>query len=483
MASVDGLVTGMSTTDTIKQLMQIEAAPQAALKTKITTANKVVTAYQGINSRMASIATAAKALNDPDTWGTMKATSSSDAAVVTARPGSSVGSLTFRVDQLATSEAHTYTGVTVPSITDGTGSAVLSGNTLDVVLADGSSKQLTPKDASLKSVVDAINGETELPYKASAVLVAPGQYALQLTAREGGAAGAAKVAAAGLPGGLSLGAATVTTAGADAKLTVDGPVGSFEVTSSSNTFADVMPGVTITASKVQAAADPAVTINLTTDAEGIAAKVQALIDNANVALTEIAGQSKIKSGDVAAGTLVGDSAMRKLTQDIIGAISGGAPGLGKSGTTASFNEIGISVDRSGKLNFKKETFVAAYEKDPAATEKYFNSYQDKTGTAKFDAGFDTGIGLARKLETVAQIATVGVADPANPSRAKEGILQGLIQRRNDAIRGLNDQVSQWDTRLELRKTNLQKQFSSLEVAMGKMQQQSSWLASQLAGLG
>jgi flagellar hook-associated protein 2 len=482
MASVDGLVTGMSTTDTIAQLMKIEAAPQAALKTKITTATKVVTAYQSINSRMSSVATAAKALNDSDTWGTMKATSSSDAAVVTARPGSSAGSLTFRVDQLAAAEAQTFTTATVPSTTDATGSPVLTGSSFDVVLNDGSTKSLTPKNASLASVVAAINGETDLPYKASAVLIGPGQYTLQLTAREGGAAGAAKVAAAGLPTGLNLGAAAVTTTAADAKLTVDGPVGQFEVTSSTNTFADVVPGVTVTAAKVQAVADPPVTITMTTDAEGIAAKVQALIDNANVALTEIAGQSKIKSGDTAAGTLVGDSAMRKLTQDIIGAITGGAPGLGKSGSTASFNEIGIGVDRSGKITFNKDTFVTAYETDPAATEKYFNHFEDKSGTTKFDPGYDTSVGLARKLETVALIATEGVVDPANPARAKEGILAGLIQRRNDNIRGLNDQVSQWDIRLDLRKTNLQKQFSALEVAMGKMQQQSSWLSSQLANL-
>ena len=67
MASVDGLVTGMSTTDTIAQLMKMEAAPQAALKNKITAANKVVTAYQSINSKMLAIGAAAQVLNDPNT--------------------------------------------------------------------------------------------------------------------------------------------------------------------------------------------------------------------------------------------------------------------------------------------------------------------------------------------------------------------------------------------------------------------------------
>jgi flagellar hook-associated protein 2 len=61
-------------------------------------------------------------------------------------------------------------------------------------------------------------------------------------------------------------------------------------------------------------------------------------------------------------------------------------------------------------------------------------------------------------------------------------LQALIKRNTDTVTGLNDQVSAWDVRLELRKSSLQKKFAGLEVALGKMQQQSSWLAGQLAGL-
>jgi flagellar hook-associated protein 2 len=69
-----------------------------------------------------------------------------------------------------------------------------------------------------------------------------------------------------------------------------------------------------------------------------------------------------------------------------------------------------------------------------------------------------------------------------PGTSKVGVLQGLIQRRNDAIESLNDQVSAWDVRLDQRKIALQRQFTNLEVAMGKMKQQSSWLAGQLANL-
>jgi flagellar hook-associated protein 2 len=176
--------------------------------------------------------------------------------------------------------------------------------------------------------------------------------------------------------------------------------------------------------------------------------------------------------------------MRKLSQDILSAVSSGVADLPSAGKTASLNDVGIGIDRSGKLTFDKQKFVDAYQADPAKTRKYFDDYTDVPGgtAKKFQPGFDTANGVARKLEAVALIASEGVADPSDPSKPKQGTLQALIERRTNSITSLNQQVSQWDTRLEMRRSALQLQFSNLEVALGKMQQQSSWLAGQLAGL-
>jgi flagellar hook-associated protein 2 len=480
MASIDGLITGMSTTDTISQLMKLEAAPQTALKNKITTANKVVTAYQSVNTRLSSIVSAAKALSDPDTWNSTKATASSDALVVSAQAGASVGTFSFHVDQLAATHVMTYTSKSVASTSD----AIVSANKFDITLADGTTKTINPPkpaDKSLQAVVAAINSEPNAMYAAAAVQIGAGKYTLQLTAKGSGAA-AAFTSAQG-PTSLILGTATTMTQGQDAKLTVGTGSSAYTINSATNTFADIVSGVTVTATKVQSSTDPAVTIEVKSDPDSIAAKVQALIDNANVALSEIASQSKTKTGEVAAGPLVGDSAMRKLSQDILGAVSSGVAGIGSFGA-GTLKDVGIAVDRSGKLTFNKDEFIKAYRKDPGATQKYFDSYTEKTGDTpdKFHPGYDQANGLARKLETIALMASEGVVNPADPTKPKQGTLQSLIQQRNDAIKGLNDQVSAWDVRLESRKTALQRQFSNLEVALGKMQQQSSWLAGQLAGL-
>jgi flagellar hook-associated protein 2 len=480
--SVDGLITGMSTTETINQLMQVEALPQTALKTKVGVANKVVAAYQSVNTRLSSIVSAAKALGDPNTWTSMKATSNSDAAIVTTQPGAAAGSFSFRVEKLAATHVVTYTAGSVASTTDATTSPVTGNQPIKMKLADGSTATLAPKDKSLQSLVDAINTTAGSVYTASAVQIGAGQYTLQLTAKDSGTAGATAVSQAGYPTGLNLlGTPKETVTGTDAAIKVGSTANAYTITSSTNTFADVMPGVTVTAAKVQAVGDAPVTVGLTSDIDGIAAKVQALVDNANVALSEIASQSKIKGENVGAGPLVGDTTMRKLTQDILGAVSGGADGVG------SLSAVGVALDRSGKLTFDKQKFVDAYKADPAQTRAYFDSYTEvphaKANAGKFDPGWDTARGLARKLETIGLLASEGVILPTDPAdKAKQGLLQSLIQRRTDTISDLNKQVSAWDVRLESRKTALQRQFSSLEVALGKMQQQSSWLAGQLAGL-
>ncbi|GID96839.1 hypothetical protein Adi01nite_62510 [Amorphoplanes digitatis] len=511
--TVDGLVSGLSTTDTINQLMQAEALPQTALKNKVTTQNKVVSAYQYVNTKMAALASAAKALGDPASWGAMKATSSSDAAVVTAGVGASAGSVSFRVESVAATHTMTFTGQTVASPTDAVGSPVLSGSTFDITLKDGSTKTLTPADQSLQAMVAAINGVSDSMYKASAVQIGSGQYTLQLTAKTSGTAAAFD--ATKLPTGLNLGTASTTVQGSDAMLRIgedavdangdpllDGngdPVSqSYTISSATNTFANVLPGLTITATRKQSATDAPVTVSTTADADAVAAKVQSLVESLNSALTEINMQTKIKTATTAAGALAGDSTMRALRQDLLSSVSGGVTGVDplNPGVTNSFADIGVTLSRDGVITFNKETFLAKLAADPEKTQRYFDSYTETDskdpvnnpgglGTeGKYQADFDVARGLGRKLENLSLLATEGVIRPGDPaSKAKQGTLQALIQRRNDSISDLNDQVSNWDDRLALRRTGLERQFATLETALSKMKQQSSWLAGQLASLG
>lgn len=486
-SSIDGLVSGMNTTDMINKLMQVEAVPQTQIKSKIATQNKAVTTYQAVNTKLAALATAAKAVGSAETWGAAKTSSSSDAAVVTAKAGTPTGSLSFTVDSLAATHTQTFKSGSVASTSDASGSPVMSGSYLKVLMADGTETDVIPTDASLNSVVQAINNTSNAAYKAAAVQTAPGQFTLQLTATGPGAGSAlAKAAAANggvyTPGGVDLlGAVSTTTKGTDAKLTIgDDATTGYSVTSASNTFNDVLPGLSITVNKKTT--DTPVTVGVANDANAVADKVKAFVDAAQAALTEIGTATAVKTGGTGtAGALPGDSALRGLAQDITSAVAGGAGALG------SLSAVGVNLDKTGTLSFDRDKFLAAYEADPVKTQAYFDKYTEvphaKANPNAFDPGWDTAEGIGRKLQTISVRATDGILLPTDPAgTAKQGTLAGIISRRNETIKGMNDQVTAWDTRLELRRETLQRIYSNLEVSLSKMQQQSSWLAGQLSGL-
>jgi flagellar hook-associated protein 2 len=462
--SVDGMISGMQTSTVISQLMQAEAAPQTALKQKVSTQQKIVTSYQSINTKMAALYTAAKAINDPTAWKASTATASSDAVLATtSTTGTTLtGSVTFSVKKLAAAESHIFDGrVSATSDDITTASSISVTNT-----ATGETTNLDITDTSLKGVVDAINAATDLGVKATAIQASPGQYTLQLTATTTGSASAFTVTGIdGLGNDLDPGTGEPLSKGEDAVLSV-GTTNPIEVSSSSNTFTGLMDGLTVTAKKVQADGEAPVTITVASDTEGIAAKVQAMVDAANAALTEIGTQTKNASGAVPGGVLAGNSSMHQLATRILQTVSGGAGAATAGGSHRSLSEIGVELTRNGQLTFDKAKFVAALEADPAGTQSYFNSTVDDNGDEVMDGFADAMVSMSNKA-----------------TMTNTGTLAQLITSGNATITDLNDRISDWDVRLSTRQRSLQKQFTAMETALGKLRNQSSWLSGQLAALG
>ncbi|GAA1822958.1 flagellar filament capping protein FliD [Luedemannella flava] len=424
-SSVDGLISGLSTSALISQLMQVEAAPQTQLKTKVSNEQKVVAAYQSINTKLAALQKAAEDLSAKTTWSSVKATSSSDAVTASAANGAVTGNATFNVTSLARGQVST-------AVVAGTGS-VVAGGSLTVTIGSGDPVTIdVSADPSAAGVAKAINAKG-LDLKAAVITTSTGDTVLQLTSTKTGTANAFTVT------GLDAPVKNAVTA-VDARVEVGDPAtGGYAVTSSSNTFTNLMSGVTLTVKRVE----NDVTVDVSADADAIAAKTQAFVDAANNALKEISKQSAWSQGGTTNGPLVGDYMVRELTDRVLGTVSSGLAGYG------SFKQVGVQLDRDGNLKFDKDAFAKAYAADPAAAER---------GAA----------GLGAAMTTMAETAQKNVTSST--------------QSRNKLVDNLNDQIAAWDVRLTARQTALQKQFSNLEVALGKLQSQSSWLSGQLAGL-
>src|SRR3712207_8359658 len=103
--SVDGLVSGMDTTSLISQLLQAEARPQLALKTKLASSQTAASAYRTVNNTFAAVRAAAEAALKPASWTPAKATSSTPTVSVSAGSGAVPGALTFTVGSLASAHS------------------------------------------------------------------------------------------------------------------------------------------------------------------------------------------------------------------------------------------------------------------------------------------------------------------------------------------------------------------------------------------
>ncbi|HEX8498407.1 MAG TPA: flagellar filament capping protein FliD [Actinomycetales bacterium] len=465
MATVDGLVSGLDTTSIVNQLMQLNAAPQTRLKTTLTKTQGQVLALQSVNTAMAGLQSAADKLALGSSWAPAQATSSSPSVVATSGSGATSGSTTFSVTRLAAAQS-TVSNETFTSLTD---TSTFSAPDFEIRRGTGADEKVMtvkPAEGSLQSLINAVNSDPSLGVRAAAVQVSTGVYRLQLTATETGTANAFSFTAAGggPPSGVSL--RTVAPA-ADAVLRVGDATSGFDITSSSNTVEGVMPGLTV---KVSALATD-VTISTARDNAAVTASVKALVDSANAALGSLKNQTtqgttNASGSRTGAGALAGDSATRALGQRIISLVSGGVGG-------ASLSFAGISTTREGAITFDADVFAKALAKDPAKVKALFSNAVPavaETATSPAVAAVP-GNGLADALAKVGR-------DTSGPA----GSIAAAIAGRTSTIKDLGDRISSWDTRLASQKAALQRQYASLETALGKLKSQSTWLAGQLNAL-
>ena len=449
MASIDGLVSGLDTTSLINQLMQLERAPQLRLANQQSKLRQTITGYQGLNTQFSLLGNAAKAASEAASWTAAKATSSDAARLgATATSGAPTGQLTVAVKTLATNQVNSSTN-TVGATTD---AAV---TTTAITLTRGTTQtQLTLAGSTLADLVTAIN-DSDAGVTASAVQDSPGAYRLVLSSAGTDGVTVTATADGSDPFAPALGPLTQTFAGSDATLLVGGP-GGYEVTRSSNTITDLLDGVTLTLKQ----ADPAtaVTVGVSRDVDAVAAKVEKMVSAANAALAEATRLTAYNADTKTAGVLMGDSLPRLLQQRVVDAIRGDGDG--------SSARAGITVTREGTLKFDKAVFTEAYAADPAGIE------------ADLGAGAAGAVGLAARLRTLAEDATRSKTSTEGPP----GLITSALDARNKQVAGFTDRIAAYDRRLEMRERALTRQFAALETALSSSQQQSNWLAGQLAGL-
>jgi len=445
--AIDGLVSGLDTTSLINSLMRLEAVPQSQLQSKVAASTSFISALRGLNSSVSNLGTLATKTAKDGAFDLYSATSSSTAATVTASATASAGQIDIVVDQLAQRQV---------SVSDAV--SAWPSDSFSITSAAGVRTDITATSTSLDDVVTAVNkagaGVTAVKVAAGTDAGGVPVYRVQFTATDTGTAAGFTVAngdGSGDPANDTSANLTPVRVAQDAQVTLwAGTAAAQSVTSSTNTFADLLPGVSVTATK--ASVDP-VSITVARNDAAISTMASDLVSGVNGVLALISTKSAVVNSTNSAGVAVlssgpftGDSTVRGINQRVLTAASAPVDGHSPS-------EYGISITKTGTMEFDATKFAAALKADPVRTK-------------------------AAVQEIAARVAEAAT----NASDKYDGQITARITGQESVVKDLGNQITDWDRRLASRRATLERTYSGLEVQLSKMNAQSAWLTSQLAAL-
>jgi flagellar hook-associated protein 2 len=251
-----------------------------------------------------------------------------------------------------------------------------SGSTVQAVMAGSSSQQyansslvslgsviatnVSTGSGSLNDVVTNINA-SGTGIVASDVETGSGQYVLQLSSSTTGAGNDLSID----PGAFSsspLGAMRTAVAGQDAELQVGGSSG-YTVSSQTNTFTGLLPGLTVTAAQVSSSP---VTVTVGADASSVASSVGNLVSDANTVLSDLQTYAGYDESTKTAGPLMGSAVLEGLQNSVLAAVAS-AVGTSSLGSAAN---VGITIS-DGALSFDQTTFEQAFQQNPSQVQALF----------------------------------------------------------------------------------------------------------------
>lgn len=325
-----------------------------------------------------------------DTAGALKITTTREGSAATLQitGGSALGDLGLATQPVPATGTNGIIDVdgtltTVSNAQAGQAVAVDTGNgTLDLTLSGGlrvgeiSVKTVSTGTRSLADVAAAINGANG-GVSAAAVQVSDGAWRLQLSSRTTGDAGRIAVDTSVFSG---IGGMIESSTAQNARITIGAGPGAYQVEASGNTFANVMSGVSLTARSVSTTA---VTVDVTRNDDAVANDVAALVGAANTILADIKVQTRFDSLTGSSGVLAGNSAIRRLADQVRSALGGQVEGLTGTATNGLASTIGIQVTREGSFTFDKSKFLAVMANDPAAAARVFGRGGTGTGSVSY----------------------------------------------------------------------------------------------------
>ena len=469
--SSSGIGSGLDVEGIVTKLMSIEQRPLTALKDAASSIQTKISAFGSLQSAESSFRDAARALANPTTWSASTGTSSDPASVgVVAKAGAVNGSYAVAVQSLASAQSIASTFYADPT-------AVVGAGTLHISVGSWAGSPATFTAQADKTAVDVVISDTDTladvrdkinaadaGVTASIVTDQSGSR-LVVTARATGAANGFRIGVGDADGndldgaGLSAlaydpsagtSASSLTQAGADAELTVNG----LAIRSASNTLTDIVEGLTLSLSKTTSAP---VQIGISQDSASIRKAIEAFVTAYNDLATKLGSATKYDTTTKVAGALQGDSTAVSLQRQLRNMISGSN---GASSVFTTLSQVGLEMQQDGTLKINDSRLTAALG-DMGELKRLFSN-ADTAGNGAND-------GIAVRLRKFGD--EVLGADGMLTTRAA-GLSSSLASNTRDQDK-LNDRLANTEARLRA-------QYAALDTKMATLNALSTYMTQQIA---
>ncbi|HVK62450.1 MAG TPA: flagellar filament capping protein FliD [Bdellovibrionales bacterium] len=216
----------------------------------------------------------------------------------------------------------------------------------------------------------------------------------------------------------------------------------FEI--SDNVLKDVIPGVALELK--QANPGKSISVSVKEDLELVSGKVKTFVDGMNGVFQFIQDQNKMNKDTDTSKTLGGDGIIRSVETRLRQLIQN--PQYGVAGSIKTLNQVGITFNRNGLLEYDQKKFNTALASNPDAVQNFF-----------VGDGYQTGFISAVKRE-VNSLLNPAFGPISNRSR---GLKQNIDQ--------MDQRIAQKELQIAKKEDMLRAKFSRLEETMSKLKAQ------------
>lgn len=424
-----GLITGVPIADTVDQLLAISARPRDALLQR----TAALTAQQVAVTELTALVIGVQLAGDRlglDAGFQQRVASSSDESLISVSVTGQPAAGSFQLTPVRLASTHQLLSSGVQSLDHALGESTFSFH-----VGDGAIQTVSlDADDTLVHLIDKING---LDAGVSAFALNDGSqptpHRLSLVSRTSGTAGSVTIDAS--PAGMTF---QEVAAAIDAEIRIGSAGAGVTATSSTNTFADLIDGVSIRL--VGTSSDP-VTVAIETSDSKLIADVRLFTDQFNRLREKLDELTLFDEVSGTTGTLFGSGDVLRIESELGRLLSSRFFG---AGSIQSLGEVGLRLDQTGRLQFDSQKLRDRFAADPQGVRDFFTRVE-------------TGV-VDKVHAALESLAGVGGSLLLNRFDA----LQRKIDSNNQRIEALNG-------RLARERERLLAQFFAMETAVARLQ--------------